>query len=552
MDKRGYVSGFGKNRHLELYLPAGSPILFLNSLPVKINLPLIRLLSFLAALVLTKPSLAQGKVVINEYMPWASNGCGTTSEFVELLNFGPGPVDIGCYILTTGVYSVTVPKNTVIYPGQFYVIAGQNFISGSCANVDSSSSGVHVNLNWSTCNCTNVPIPATGDGMMKDGGNSNTPLALLDPSLNIVDAVVRNTPTEATQTITTASMPGACTGKTFNLSTLNPTYEVLGMSAGRGNSFARELDGDCIWVKDPQQSANATNNRSGQSTDISYGFNMVNPTSCDEFGKGSVSIYVNHSNYAAVFPMSYILAQDLNNDGIFDGNDQYGSYTDNDAPFVKMDDLPMGHFKATVSSKTGCYLKTFEFTIISCNPGTLPVKLVYFKNKGTANNQHHLEWLLQEVQNLQSMVLEKSKDGKQFVADRILTSPKDQGTKLYTEGVAVCETYRHYRLKVTANNGKAFFSAVVHTANAETIFVDRVWPNPATDKLYVERTGLAAQKTTYTLYNSSGLNAGEGVIEWKAGETKTAVFLPTVLRPGIYQLQAAGLAQPFSFRFVKR
>ncbi|RYY39489.1 MAG: lamin tail domain-containing protein [Chitinophagaceae bacterium] len=68
---------------------------------------------------------AYGRVVINEYMPWPSASCGTTSEFIELLNFGPGPTNIGCYILTNGKYSVTIPPNTIIQPGQFFVIAGQ-------------------------------------------------------------------------------------------------------------------------------------------------------------------------------------------------------------------------------------------------------------------------------------------------------------------------------------------------------------------------------------------------------------------------------------------
>jgi len=145
---------------------------------MKANLPFIRTSFFLAILVLTKTSFSQtqGKVVINEYMPWTSNGCGTTSEFVELMNFGPGPVNIGCYILTTGIYSVTIPPNTIINPGQFYVLAGRDFIPNDCANIDSISTGIHANLNWNTCNCTNTAIPQNGDGMMMDGGTSNTPL----------------------------------------------------------------------------------------------------------------------------------------------------------------------------------------------------------------------------------------------------------------------------------------------------------------------------------------------------------------------------------------
>ncbi|MDX1937990.1 MAG: lamin tail domain-containing protein, partial [Flavihumibacter sp.] len=88
---------------------------------------------------------AQGRVVINEYLPWPVNGCGVTSEFVELYNFGPGPINIGCYVLTDGDFAVTIPANTILQPGQFYVIAGQNFIPTGCANINSD---VVVNLNW--------------------------------------------------------------------------------------------------------------------------------------------------------------------------------------------------------------------------------------------------------------------------------------------------------------------------------------------------------------------------------------------------------------------
>jgi len=117
-----------------------------------------------------------GRVVINEYMPWTSNGCGTTAEFVELLNLGPGPVNLGGYILTTGKYAVTIPPNTLLQPGKFFVLSGEDFIPNDCGNIDSIATGVHANLNWNICGCTNVTIPTTGDGMMTDGGASNTPL----------------------------------------------------------------------------------------------------------------------------------------------------------------------------------------------------------------------------------------------------------------------------------------------------------------------------------------------------------------------------------------
>ncbi|MBO9684225.1 MAG: lamin tail domain-containing protein, partial [Flavisolibacter sp.] len=115
-----------------------------------------------------KSSFGQGKVLINEFMPWAK--CNTTSEFIELMNFGPGPMDIGCYIVTNGTYSVTIPPNTILQKGQYFILSGEDVLAKGCGNEDSL---VRVNLNWTNCNCTNVPIPTTGDGFLKDGGNGN-------------------------------------------------------------------------------------------------------------------------------------------------------------------------------------------------------------------------------------------------------------------------------------------------------------------------------------------------------------------------------------------
>ena len=55
-----------------------------------------------------------GRVVINEMLPWPGNACGTTAEFVELYNMGPGPVNIGCYIISDGDFSITIPPGTIL------------------------------------------------------------------------------------------------------------------------------------------------------------------------------------------------------------------------------------------------------------------------------------------------------------------------------------------------------------------------------------------------------------------------------------------------------
>ncbi len=112
-------------------------------------------------------------------------------EFIELMNFGPGPMNIGCYIVTNGKYSVTIPPNTIIQPGEYFVLAGSDVLPIDCGNVDSS---ITTQLNWTTCNCTNLPVLTTGDGFFADGGAANEKVVLLNPLLQVVDAVTRDAP----------------------------------------------------------------------------------------------------------------------------------------------------------------------------------------------------------------------------------------------------------------------------------------------------------------------------------------------------------------------
>jgi hypothetical protein len=497
---------------------------------------------------------AQGKVVVNEYMPWTGTSCGTTAEFVELQNYGPGPVDISCYILTTGIYSITIPKNTVLQPGDYYILAGQSFLPNNCANVDSAGVGVSVDLDWNSCNCTNLPIPTTGNGLMTDGGSGNTPLVLLDPALNIIDAVSRQTPSEPINTITSATTADGCVGKTFNIATMNPTYEVLGMAPGRANSFSRALDGDCNWMKDPQQSGNASNSRGDRTTDISYEFDMVNPTSCNDNPSGSVSIYVKHSNYASIFPMTYTIALDSDKDGRFEFEDQYTSVMDNEPPFIEIDNLPVGHFRVTVASSKGCYLRSFDFNIINCNPGVLPVRLVYFKNKGTHNQYQELEWMLQDVQNLQSIVLEKSGDRNTYEPVKIFANETARGSKLYSYTFPTASSPIYFRLKITQKDGQTFYSSVVNPFSGNKAANNRISPNPARDKINLQLFSEDKGRVAYIIYNINGLAVARGNFTLIAGSNN--LYLPVqFLSAGTYQLQVTGLSpkeQPISFRFVKQ
>ncbi|MFM7672204.1 MAG: lamin tail domain-containing protein [Bacteroidota bacterium] len=435
----------------------------------------IRGLLLFASFILAAPlAQSQGHVVINEYMPWPGSSCGTTAEFVELLNFGPGPVDIGCYILTDGDYSITIPEGTVLQPGQFYVIGGRDSIEAPCANLDST---IRVHLNWNKCGCTSAPIPTTGDGFMTDGGTANEQVVLLDPQLNIIDAVARSLPVESSTTITTmAPAWSSCPNSTFNLNLLNVVYETIGQSAGRGNSFAKSTDGDCGWVKDPQQSSGATNNRGGEVQAIQYNFCFVKASTCGRDGK--VAVTVTAPDYAAVFPMPYILALDSNNNGQFDVNDQYTTGVVTNPNTITIDSLRAGNYRLTVSSAKGCYLRTFPFNISGCAVVTLPLKLRSFIANRMGEDVRY-GWTIEEANLLDQVVVEGSDNGNEYQILRTIPVPVGIPSEWTNQlQLPTSADIRFVRIRMITRLQEHSWSQTIQLGTALTRNTERVYPNP--------------------------------------------------------------------------
>jgi hypothetical protein len=490
---------------------------------------------------------SQGKVVINEFMPWTSNTCGgTTAEFVELLNFGPGPMNIGCYILTDGDYSITIPPNTFLQPGQFYVISGQSVIAAPCANIDST---ITANLNWNTCNCTSAPIPTTGDGLLTDGGSASEQVVLLDPNLNVVDAVVRSLPVEPSALITTSTLGGQCTAKTFDLNLMSINYETIGQSAGRGNSFARKLDGDCGWVKDPQQSAHATNNTPSDISDVTYSFAVTKTTACPS--DGSINIIVAAPNVASLFPLNYTLAYDTDNDNVFEISDSYINGTATVPNSFALNTLAAGNYRITVGSAAGCNLKTFPFTILDCGQ-VLPVSLVSFSAKRN-NGQTECHWILENTETLASVIVEKSMDQLNFITQEII--PFVTNNNQWESGYSFSETnqaYTYIRLRFVSKNGRQSFSPVISLVVDQKPLV-LIWPNPVRNELYIQFSQGRRGPVHFLIYNTSNqlVSAGEKVTYGN----NTSFSIPADRLPaGCYHLVLDNRERgqkPFSFVFTK-
>jgi hypothetical protein len=503
---------------------------------------------------------AQGKVVINEFLPWSPNNCSINSEFIELMNFGPGPMNIGCYIVTNGKYAVTIPPNTIIQPGEYYTIAGYNTLARGCGNVDST---VQVQLNWNTCNCMSpslpIPLPSNHDGFFDDGGNTNEHLVLFKPNMEVVDAVTRYNPPSSSDPITTSSIGGQCTSRTFDLDTMSIPYEVMGMSPGQGNSYARTIDGDCEWVKDPPQSAHATNNRAGDESDVKYALNITNARDCGSGGTIDILLQIVGNNTGStptmtdLFPMNYAIARDVNNDGVFDlnGVDTYTYGEDVTAPNIDITGLPMSRYRIVVGSKQGCFLATFNVSILPCFDPLSTQILNFYLAKQTSTS-YTFRWMLAETRLAKTILVEKSMDGQNFTTASMI-SPDNNNTSTYSKTFQKESAVSYYRLKVIQKDGKIVYSSIINLG-VNPIAENAFGPNPATDKLNIKLTGTKSEPASYQLYNALNERVGAGKFFLHIGPNVKQLTV-NHLPKGMYHLVVQkdnSTEQPISFRFVKQ
>jgi hypothetical protein len=476
-------------------------------------------------------------------MAWS--GCNTTSEYIELMNFGPGPMNIGCYIVTNGQYSVTIPPNTIVQPGDYFVIAGQNTLAKDCGNRDSA---VTVDLNWTTCNCANTSIPTTGDGFMLNGGSANEKVVLLDPNLNVIDAVSRLSIPSSSVSITTSSVAGACTSRTFDLDLMGIAYETIGESTGIDNSYSRKVDGDCGWVKTPQISAGATNKTSSTST-ATYSFNTINTSNCNDY-TGSISITVGASGSVdSYFPMQYTLAYDVDSNYTYTNADSYMYGTDSTSPNIDINNLSYGRYRITVASALGCNLKSFDFFILNCYTMLLPLKLVSFKYTGIKQGQQYFECRLAGVENLKKIILEGATNDI-YQPITTLTGSGEDGRFIITTPLS---SFTHFRLRLVDKHDVVSYSKIIFVRNQGELTGNRLFPNPTHDQLNIELNAQAASTVVAKFYNLKGAIVKEEKLFLRKGFNSLSLYSADLL-PGIYQLTIpqASQKQPLSFRFVKQ
>lgn len=176
------------------------------------------------------PGKINAQLVINEILINATSAnCDgscmpNTGEWTELYNNSNSPINIGCYVLTDGDWSATIPPGTILQPYEIYTIGSVN---SQIPNLD---------LNIATCNCTSGS--ASEIGVFTNG---NEQIVIANTTGTIVDGIYWGSG-QFGSPFTTDALLG-CASTSITLSASNPIIQQVTGTVAEGESIFLLCDG---------------------------------------------------------------------------------------------------------------------------------------------------------------------------------------------------------------------------------------------------------------------------------------------------------------------
>ena len=199
-------------------------------------------------------------VAINEimYRPNLNDGFSLnpliTGEYIELI--GPAGTNIGCYVLTDGDWSITIPAGTTI-PADGIFTLGHN------SSPYATTNGITYDLDVANCGCF---IAATGGDGILIFSNGGEYLSLHDNSGTFIDGVMYGSPSAGNTPPNGATASGGSintVGLTGCVGSVNipgtASFLTAPGSVAQNTSLIRSPDGSGAWTTQVGGSVNACN-----------------------------------------------------------------------------------------------------------------------------------------------------------------------------------------------------------------------------------------------------------------------------------------------------
>jgi gliding motility-associated-like protein len=325
----------------------------------------------------TVAGCSSSSVVINEFMP---NPAGpndgvdpNASEYIELI--GPPGTDIGCYVLTDGDWSITIPPGTTIPADGIFTIGNDAVYGAGTFDLDAEN-----------CGCFVDGIGGSGLLVLTTAGEY---LAIFDGTGTFLSGVIYGTPT-ATNTpplgatavggvMPTAGLAGCLTSVTIPAAA---SFTNIGLPSIDGDAYAVTPDGSSNWGYITGGTLNSCNAPSSGTGSYSYVWSSTQTTQdISGLSAGTYTVTVTDGNncpaietYTVSEPSAITLTTSTTDALCFGGSDGTASvvaaggtvaldYTyawddTNTQSTATATGLAAGTYNVTVTDDNGCTMTT--------------------------------------------------------------------------------------------------------------------------------------------------------------------------------------------------
>ena len=210
---------------------------------------------------------------------------------------------------------------------------------------------------------------------------------------------------------------------------------------------------------------------------------------------------------------SYGASNDFTVDGIYKDSAALASAGTFTAPnsFSPSGTLPAGsqtlYAKITAAGGSCSYTVPFTYQMTA-----LPVTLVSFAGRKTAENQNTLAWVTADEKEFGYFEIQRSSDAKSFEAIGRVNGTENKNSSLnsYKFIDNLARGYNYYRLKMVdraanGRDGSYELSKIISIENSsENTVVGNLYPNPATEIVYVDIYTEKAENWNITLVGLNG------------------------------------------------
>ncbi len=208
---------------------------------------------------------ASGVILINEVLINADGGGADTDngtgEFIELFCAGPGPCDIGCYIVGDDDYAIIIPSGTVLQAGDFYVLHGDNISLGNGGPLPVGTQFFNWNDNTNSSNIESL----SGSASVGSLTNGSEQVYIWDPTGTVVDGVIWGGGSNNLGQTYSINQVAACGGGSLSLTQSNNVGSAS--NSGGGDAQPIHLDSAGNWNTSSTNPTPGANNTSQYPTD---------------------------------------------------------------------------------------------------------------------------------------------------------------------------------------------------------------------------------------------------------------------------------------------